>query len=286
MRTFGTAVVIAGFASAAATATANADTCTGTSPAGKFAVCFDPGNRVSVTAGTDGFGGALSLRHAIHFDDEPDLVWKLHHTLFDATHAGFADRLDAAVYRGYFMRHARDGHVVLPLGTPKKVFLPFDAGAFAEVGTITWRDQPVTRIGVIRTAGLIDFARTRTFRRRIAVGPVARWDIDVMQEPRAITQHVVAPFSAAMANLHFESANGRLVGDVRAEAGLAWSNVDGWRPQARAEASVERTLLAVNDRPISLVLGVGYETETAEAIARVGARIVLFDRRDPRVSLD
>lgn len=286
MGTTATALVIAVVAIAATAAPAAADTCTGTSAAGKFALCFDPGNRISVAAGSDGFGGALALRHTIHFDDEPDLVWKLEHTLLDATHAGFADRFGAAVYRGYFMRHARDGHIVLPLGAPKKVFLPFDVGAFAEVGTVKWRDQPVTRIGVIRTAGLIDFARSRTFRRRLAVGPVARWDVDVMQDPRTITQHIVAPFSAAMANLHLESANGRLVGDLRAEAGLVWSNVDGWRPQARAEASLERTMLAVNDRPISLVLGVGYESETAEAIARVGARIVLFDRRDPRVSLD
>ncbi len=277
--------VVAVVAVVAYGATAQAETCTGTSKAGKFALCFDPGNRVSVTAGSDGFGGALALRHTIHFADEPDLVWKLEHTLLDATHAGFADELDATVYRGYFMRHARDGHIVLPLGAPKKVFLPFDVGAFAEVGTIEWRDQPVTRIGVVEIAGLVDFARSRTFRRRFALGPVARWDVDLMQEPRSVTQHLVAPFSAAMANLHVESANGRLVGDLRAEAGMVWSTVDGWRPEARAEAYLERTMLAINDRPISLVVGVGYESESAEATARVSARIVLFDRRDPRVSL-
>lgn len=267
-------------------ATANAETCTGSSPSGPFALCFDPGNRVSVTAGSDGFGGALALRHAIHFADEPDLVWKLDHTLFDATHAGFTDRFTGALYRGHFLRHARDGHIVLPLGAPKKVFLPFDVGAFAEVGTIEWRGEPVTRIGVIRTAGLVDFARTRTFRRRLAIGPAARWDIDVMREPRAVSEHFVAPFTAALANVHLESANGRLVGDLSAEAGLVWSNSGGWQPEARAEASLERIMLAIDDRPISLVLGVRYASETDEAIARVGARIVLFDRRDPRVSLD
>ncbi len=267
-------------------ATAHAETCTGGSSAGKFALCFDPGNRVSVTAGSDGFGGALAVRHIIHFDDEPDLVWKLEHTLLDATHAGFADRFRGTLYRGYFMRHARDGHIVLPLGEPKKVFLPFDVGGFAEVGTIVWRDQPTTRIGVVKLAGLVDFSRTRTFQRRITLGPSARWDVDVMQAPRAITQHRVAPFSSAMANLHLESNDGRLLGDLRAEAGMVWSNTSGWRPDARAEARIERIVLAINDRPISLELGARYETETEELIARVGARIVLFERRDPRVSLD
>src|SRR5262245_31736055 len=180
-------------------ATAHAETCTGASSAGKFALCFDPGNRVSVTAGSDGFGGALALRHIIHFDDEPDLVWKLEHTLLDATHAGFTDRFQATLYRAYFMRHSRDGHIVIPLGVPKKVFLPFDIGAFTEVGTVSWRDEPTTRIGVVNMAGLLDWARTRTFRRRIAFGPSARWDVDVMQQPRSIAQHFVAPFSTAMA---------------------------------------------------------------------------------------
>lgn len=267
-------------------ASAHAESCTGVSSAGKFALCFDPGNRISITAGSDGFGGAVAVRHIIHFDDEPDLVWKLDHTLLDATHAGFSDRFRGSVYRGYFMRHARDGHIVLPLGTPKKVFLPFDVGGFAEAGTVVWRDQPTTRIGVINMAGFLDFSRTRTFRRRFAIGPSARWDVDVMQEPRSISEHFVAPFSTAMANIHLESSNGRLVGDLRAEAGLVWSSLDGWQPAARAEAMVERIVLAIDDRPISLVLGARYESDTGEAIARVGARIVLFDRHDPRVSLD
>jgi hypothetical protein len=267
-------------------ATAHADSCTGNSSAGKFALCFDPGNRLSLTAGSDGFGGAVAMRHIIHFDDEPDLVWKLEHTALDATHATFTDQFRGSIYRGYYMRHARDGHIVLPLGVPKKVFLPFDVGGFAEAGTVVWRDQPTTRIGVINMAGFVDFARTRTFRRRLAIGPSSRWEIDVMQDPRQVTEHFVAPFSTAMANIHLESNNGRLVGDLRAEAGLVWSNVDGWQPAARAEALVERIMLAINDRPISLVLGARYESETGEAIARVGARIVLFDRHDPRVSLD
>ncbi len=265
-------------------ATARAETCTGTSRHGPFALCFDPGNRVSVTAGSDGFGGAIAVRHIIHFDDEPDLVWKLDHVLLDATHAGFEDRFRGALYRGTYVRHARDGHIVLPLGVPKKVFLPFDVGGFAEVGTITWRDEPTVRIGVIETAGLLDFARSRTFRRRFAIGPLARWDVDVSRDHHAVAEHLVAPFTAALANLHLESATGRLVGDVRAEAGMVWSSARGWQPEARAEASLERIVLAIDDRPISLVLGVRYETETAEAVARVGARIVLFDRRDPRVS--
>lgn len=268
-----------------ASAPARAETCTGTSEAGPFARCFDPGNRLSITAGSDGLGGSLALRHIMHFDDEPDLVWKLDHTFVATTHGTFRDRFSFALYRGNFVRHARDGHIVIPVGEPKKVFLPFDIGAFAEAGTIEWREQPTTRFGIVHVAGLIDFARARDFRQRFAIGPVGRWDVDVMQDPRSVRAHFVAPFTAGFANVHLESGNGLWLGDLRVEGGAIWRSDEAWQPYLQAEATAERIVLAVNDRPISLVLGARYTTENNDASARIGARIVLFDRGDPRVSL-
>ena len=273
-------------AAAVAPAPARAE-CTGiTRAGGRFATCFDPGNRASITAGSDGLGGAIALRHVVHFADEPDLVWKMEHVLGDATHATWEDRFSGVIYRGRYLRHSRDGHLVLPLGTPKKIFLPFDIGALAEVGAIRWRADGTASVGVVKTAALIDLARSRNFRRRIAIGPAARWELEGLRHPLAVARHVVAPFSCGLASLHLESQTGRLVGELRIEAGTAWTSDAGWRPEAAAEASVERIVLAVNDRPIALVLGARYESATDEAIARVGARVVLFHRRDPRVSLD
>ena len=287
MGTAEAALVAAALAAAIAPHAAHAD-CTGVTRAGdQFALCFDPGNRASITAGSDGLGGAIALRHIVHFDDEPDLVWKMEHVLGEGTHATWKDRFSGVVYRGRYVRHARDGHIVLPLGTPKKIFLPFDIGALAEVGAIRWRaDDEAASIGVIKTAALIDLARSRNFRRRLAIGPVARWEIEARRHPIAVARHIVAPFSSGIVNLHAESHTGRLIGDLRVEAGTAWTSDAGWRPEAIAEATVERIVLAVNDRPIALVLGARYESATDEAIARIGARVVLFDRRDPRVSLD
>ncbi|MBA3540332.1 MAG: hypothetical protein H0T79_12020, partial [Deltaproteobacteria bacterium] len=131
--------------------------------------------------------------------------------------------------------------------------------------------------------------RSRDFRRRLAFGPVARWDIAVDRASdlvsASIAGHAVAPFSSGMANLHVESAHGLLVGDLTVEAGTVWRSEGGWSPDARVEATLERIVLAVNDRPIALVFGARYESATDEAIARVGARIVLFQQRDSRVSL-
>jgi len=266
--------------------TAAADPCTGTSSAGRFALCFDPGNRISITAGSDGLGLTLALRHEVHFDDEPDLVWRLEHTFLDATHATLENRFTGTLYRGQFVRHARDGHIVIPLGRPRKVFLPFDVGAFAEVGRVHWTADSLVRLGIVRMAGLIDVARSRSFRTRLAIGPSSRWEVDIQRDMRALGEHHVAPFTTGMASLRLESSNGRLTGDLRAEAGMVWhSGGTGWQAQVGGEAVVERIMLAINDRPIALSLGVRYASETEEALARVGARIVLAQGKDPRVSL-
>jgi hypothetical protein len=267
-------------------APAVADPCTGVSPTGgRFATCFDPGNRLSVTAGSDGLGGALALRHEVHFDDEPDLVWRLEHVLVDATHAGLENRFSGTLYRAHFIRHARDGHIVIPIGRPRKVFLPFDVGAFAQVGHVEWTDMTLARLGIVKVAGLIDLARAESFRGRLAIGPAARWAVDIERSPRALGAHHVAPFSTGLVSLRLESANGRLVGDLRAEAGMVWHTGSGWQPEVSGEATLERIMLAINDRPIALTLGVRYASDSDEALARIGARIVLVQRRDARVSL-
>jgi hypothetical protein len=258
--------------------------CTGVSPSGgRFAACFDPGNRLSLTAATDGFGGGVALRHEIHFDDEPDLVWKLEHEGLDATYDGFSHAFAGVLYRGRFLRHARDGHIVIPIGAPKKVFLPFDIGALVEVGNLRWRAGQDATLGVVKTAALVDLSRSADFRRRFALGPVASWDVDLARTSVAITEHRIAPFSALLAEVHVESDSGLTILDLRGEAGTAWHTAGSWQRHLLAEASLERVVLAVNDRPIAVYATARYDYETSEALAAVGLRFVLFDRTDPRV---
>jgi hypothetical protein len=281
------AALVAAPAPATAEPAAHADACTGvTRRGGRFATCFDPGNRLSVTAGTAGFGAGVALRHVIRFDDEPDLAWKMSHAILDVGHAGFEDRFTGVAYRGRFLRHARDGHLVLPFGIPRTLFLPFDIGAEVEVGRLAWRPgDPIATAGVVKTALLVDLARSASFRWRLAFGPVGRWDMAVAREPVAIAHHVVAPFSAGVADASFESRGGILLAALRVEAGTAWHSTTGWEPELTATATLERIVIAVNDRPVALVLGSGYATATGEVSVQVGARVVVLARRDPRVSL-
>ena len=172
---------------------------------------------------------------------------------------------------------------MLPLGTPKKLFLPFDIGGLVEAGRLTRRPDGAYELGIVKTAALVDLWRSRDFRRRFAIGPVARWEVGLVRDTALVLRHhVVSPFSTGIANLHAESKDGLTAADVTVEAGTAWTTDAGWRPDARAEASLERIVLAVNDRPIALMIGARYATATDAAIASVGARVVLFQAADPR----
>lgn len=244
-----------------------------------FATCFDIGNRLTITAGSEGFGGAIQLRHIIKFDDEPDLVWKMQHAMLDVEmfHAG-----EALLYRGVYVRHARDGHIAFG---EHRVFLPFDIGALFELGQLRWTDQMSAHLGVVRAAALIDLARSRDFGFRLAFGPVASWDVALTRDPVTVTDHAMSPFSSGMALVHAESSDGLWSGDARFEAGAQWhTSTTQWQADLVASASVERILIAINDHPIALTLDARYESLTHDATAGVGVRIAIFHAKDPRVS--
>ena len=267
---------------------AHADSCTGISSEGdRFAACFDPGNRLTLSVGTEGLGGGVSVRHTIDFEDEPDLVWKMDHSIVQVMHGLGDGEVTGLLYRGRFLRHSRDGHIVLPIGaTLRKVFLPFDIGAMIEVGRLRLLHDERSELSVVETAVLVDLARTRDFRRQFALGPVASWDVLFDHAPKImVADQRVAPFSALLADLHFEDQGGLTLLDLRGEAGTAWHTAGAWRPRVRAEARLERVVFAVNDRPVALYANAIYDSDTGEERAGVGLRAVLVQHRDPRVSL-
>lgn len=249
----------------------------------EFPVCFDVGNQVWIELGSDGFGVGARFRHLVHFDDEPDLVWKLDHRLLDVQAGGLREAYLGSVYRGRFLRHARDGHVILPLAQSKKLFLPFDVGAELDIGTV--RGSGASRelqVEVIRAALLTDWSRSASFRRRFALGPVGRWDLRYDRERDATTDHVVVPFSALGLNAYWESVNGLTWVELSGELGAAWTQTESWGLDARAGVRAERVLIALNDRPLALFLGARWDSARAERIAEVGLRWALVQRRDAR----
>lgn len=237
-----------------------------------FPVCFDPGNRVLLSASTGGYGGELRVRHRL--SPEPGIWWRLEHRALAAVAS--AERVRGVVYQGRYLRHARDGHIVFPLRPTKKVFLPFDVGAEAEVGRLDWRyaDDAVD-LGAVRAALLFELTRASHVRRRLAVGAVARWDMRLGEDVSVVRAHAVAPFSRALADAYVESRDGLTLAGLRVEAGTAWSSEGGWRESITAEANVERVLIALDDRPLALFVAGGYDGEDRGWRGEVGLRFAL-----------
>ena len=260
--------------------------CTRETSAGqRFATCFDQGNRLRIDASTSGYGWAIELRHVLRFDDEPDLVWKAEHRILDAHVDFLSDRSDAVLYQGRFIRHARDGHILLPFGTGRKLFLPFDVGAEVEVGSISGEllaEQ--LDVGVIRGAVLFDVARSETFRRRLAIGIATHWNMGLDRTSRAIVHQRVAPFSLATVSAYSESANGITRASLRVDAGGSWFSPRGWERYLAASAKAERIILAINGRPLSLVASVAHHPN-GETRARVGVAFAPLFKRHARVNL-
>ena len=81
---------------------------------------------------------------------------------------------------------------------------------------------------------------------------------------------------------YFESSSGLTVVEVSGDIGRAWTRSDDWRTDLRATAIVERTMIAINDRPLSLFAGGRYDRIRDELVAEVGLRFAIMQRRDRR----
>ncbi len=254
-----------------------------------FPICFDPGNRLVLHAGYGGVGGAIALRHVVTTDD-PGISWRMEHGLvegsYDALGEGGQGQARGALYRGRFLRHSRDGHIMLPTSPPKKLFLPFDIGTEVTLGSfVATHGEPLVRVGVVRAALLFEVTRSGAFGRRLVFGTAARWDIvaDTAEDDASVAEHQVAPFSLGVLGLHLESKDGLTVLDLELEAGPRWSSTSDWNGTLIASAGVERVVVAVNDLPLSLYCQGGWEDPGRGAWLAAGVRLALFgSTRTPR----
>jgi hypothetical protein len=281
------ALAVAGAGAAAARAE---PACSAGPPDDPFPTCFDPGQRLvvgaEVAATTDQPAGAgaaagslvlgLGVRHIVATDD-PSVWWRLEHVVFDARVRQGA--LSGVVYRGRYVRHSRDGRIVLPTSPPRKLFLPFDLGAETTVGAVDTRDDGAhLDVGVVRVGLFGDLLRSSTFRRRLALGAAARWDLSATRTAgdTTVDQHRVAPFTIAMASAHAESDTGLTIADLDLEGGRTWTTTEGWRPAAAAHASLERVLIAFDDRPVSLYAQAAWSDPGPAASLAIGLRVGLL----------
>jgi hypothetical protein len=238
-------------------------------------VCFDPGHRLYLSVGTDGFGLGIQLRHEVKTDD-PGVTWRTEHGVLRVTSTD--ERFRGAVYEGRFLRHSREGNLLFPGNPPRRLPVPFDVGLELAAGRVDGRrSEAEVRLNAVRGALLVDFSRSDTFRRRAAVGAVTRWDLRVDRERRTITEQAVAPFTVGHVGLYVESASGLTLAGLSGEAGYATlGRKAGWRSVLHVDLTLERVLLAFNDLPLSLYVLGRFEEPGGGLRGEIGLRFSLL----------
>jgi hypothetical protein len=254
------------------------DPCVGTDARGRaYALCFDPGNRIELTLGGVGgdrephAGGALEVGAAVRWRRDVRTAagaidWLVDQTLGEAR-ALFASgeaelrAADGLLWRGTFVRHRQSPYVLVPGPRPIRLPFPFDVGLRVEVGGASWdADRPEdARLAPIRSALLLDLGG-RGALRRLAFGPEIAWGVRVQEGRSAV--HEIVPFTAGVVDLRAESRRGLAVAALSFRGGSLLAVPGGTEGFVEGRVTVERVVVAVNDRPVSLY---------ASAAARGGA---------------
>jgi hypothetical protein len=257
-----------------------------------YRVHFDPASRVSLTAATtvlhDGQGSALaafeagfrfSYRKVYRFGAGDDRVtWQVDHQLTTGTVRPWVrpvpgvPSFDATLYRATLLRHSESPSIVLPFSPPLTIGFPFDVGLDAELGRVTIPVTPVTlpgfeskqpwiHLGVVRTSFTLDPWRSGQVGRSLVLGVGVRYDVDVypaptLDHPRFV--HRVAPLTSGSVRFRYQTDDGLLMLDAFGEAAPHWTSENTWAFLANGSVRLDRTLIAINDQPISAFAEVGY----------------------------
>jgi hypothetical protein len=232
----------------------------------RFRIAFDPGRRFFVGTGVARDGSsvtsalelALDLRAPPPPPDAP-VFWKRDHELGHLRlRPAAAAWLEGRLYRGTFLRHARDGALTFPTTPPVRLALPFDVGVRVELGSLAGAFPVAPGVGlsagVVRGEAMADLLRSEHPGRWIALGVIGSYDVDFERRGQLLRDHRVTPLTSAAASAHGESARGLVSGGLRAEWARLWSSRHGWGQEWRFEGDLEVTPVAVNDLPLSLVL--------------------------------
>jgi hypothetical protein len=254
----------------------------------RFPTCFDPGNALLLGTGLRVRNGLAlpTLQAGVLLRTErtsrsKGMLWFNTHRILvtEATPGNLRRDLNTTLYEGTFRRHLEDGFILIPTARPIRVPFPFDVTLAVRAGHLERRiwEGPGWTVETGRAALLLDPVRSASGRLWLGFGPAASHSLRRM--PDGTMEHELSPFTSGVLETGYETMDGWWT--VRA-AGLAgWINSfqGDRRFRARADASVERLLFALNDQPLWLQLygtytykDVGLERQTEWT---AGARLLV-----------
>ncbi len=244
------------------------DPCVATDARGRtFALCFDPGNRLELSVGGAGggrepfAGGALELGAAFRWRRDVrtrggTLEWLADQTFGEAralfTSGGGEPRAaEGLAWRGTFVRHRASPFVLVPGPRPLRLPFPFDVGLRVEVGGAVWdAERPRDlRLAPIRSALLLDLGGHGPLR-RLAFGPELSWGVRIRRGEETV--HDIVPFTAGVVDVRAESQDGLHVLALALRGGSALAVPGGAEGFLEGRLTVERVVVAVNDRPVAV----------------------------------
>jgi len=165
-----------------------------------------------------------------------------------------APRLEAAsalAWSGTFVRRRTSPFLLIPRPSPIRIPFPFDVGLLAEAGGGAWEASRPDRLRVspLRAALLFDLGR-RAGVRRLAFGPEVAWRVDLERHRTPV--NLIVPFTAGVLSARAEAESGLAAAELGVRGGAAVRVPGGAASFVEAVLSAERTVLALNDRPLAI----------------------------------
>jgi len=238
---------------------ADADACIALDARGEpHPLCFNPGDgfELGTRMRLTGAGLSRAVRTSVRIrmgrnSRSKGSPWFNNHRLLTLEAWDGAQRgLTFTAYDGTLRRHLEEGFILVPTARPLRVPFPFDVTVALRLGHVERRvwEGPGWTLESGRVGLLLDPVRSETERVWFGVGPLATHTVRRARD--GAQQHTVAPFTELMVDAGLESADGLWA--LRATGLAGWSvGFDrGMHFRARADAGLERVVLAVEDQPV------------------------------------
>jgi hypothetical protein len=231
-----------------------------------FPICFDPGDGLLLGTGVQvGDGEARpSLRAGLlvrsgRASRSKGTPWFNAHRFVQAEALLGSERraVSLTLYEASLRRHLEEGFILIPTARPVRIPFPFDITMGLRAGHWERRfwEGPGWVLETGRAAVLLDPVRAETERVWLGLGPAAS---HVLRRTPDGLVHELTPFTSLMLDAGYETENGWWV--LRGTGLAGWSyGFDGeTRFRARAEASLERLVVAIDEEPVWVRLSGAY----------------------------
>ncbi|WP_224245351.1 hypothetical protein [Hyalangium gracile] len=229
----------------------------------RFPTCFDPGNALLLGTGLQVRDGVAlpTLQAGILLRTErtsrsKGMLWFNTHRILvtEGTPGHTRQALTTTLYEGTYRRHLEEGFILIPTSRPLRIPFPFDVTLAVRAGHLERRvwEGPGLTLETGRAALLLDPIRSESGRLWLGFGPAASHSLRRM--PDGELEQEISPFTSGVLETGYETVDGWWT--LRASALAGWINAfEGDRRfRARADASIERLLFAVNNQPLWLQL--------------------------------